>query len=526
MPVVGRPDEGWRPSLYERLCSYGEEDYAPFHMPGHKRQARPGILPEGLPWKIDITEIDGFDNLHHAEGILKESMDAAACFYGVKRTLYSVGGSTAGLLSAVFAAAKPGETILMGRNCHKSVYHAVMLRNLCPLYLYPQIDPETGLDCGYQSADLEKLLTENPQIRAVVVTSPTYEGVISDIAAMATSARRRGIPLIVDEAHGAHLTVRGQMAKGICAQTAQTASEDARMPAKEVSAEAFVPSAVALGADLVIQSVHKTLPSLTQTALLHICMGAPDWLGEAAARYMGMFQTSSPSYVLLASIDACIRYLASPQGIRERIGYAVRLRRLRERLRGFRHIRLLEPAAGHRGEGIRQDDSKVLLSAEGMGGKEFYELLRVGYRLQPEMCAGDSVLLMTSLFDSPEMYDRLERALIEIDAGIAQKKFGAKPPKGKGIRRFVCPPGRAACTPAQAEGLPAKTVRLWQSEGCISAEYVYVYPPGIPLLVPGEEISQEALSFLRQAVENGLNLQGLQDLSKERIRICAGSGMS
>ena len=135
-------------SLYERLLAYARSDYAAFHMPGHKRQVRAASLPAGLPWELDITEIEGFDNLHHAEGILKEAMEKAASLYGSRRAFFSVGGSTAGILSAVFAAVSQGDTILMGRNCHKSVYHAVLLRGLRPLYIYPEEDTETGIALG------------------------------------------------------------------------------------------------------------------------------------------------------------------------------------------------------------------------------------------------------------------------------------------------------------------------------------------------------------------------------------------
>ena len=270
-------------SLYEQLNSYGHSDYVPFHMPGHKRQLRDTFLPAALPWQIDITEIDGFDNLHHAEGILKESMDLAASYYGTVKTLYSINGSTAGILSAISAVTKPGDTILVARNSHKSVYHGVFLRNLRPLYVYPQIDRGSGLACGYSPVEIQEMLITHSEIKAVVITSPTYEGVISDIGSIADMVHEKGIPLIVDEAHGAHLTVSRN------------------------EGEYFPLSAIGQGADLVIQSLHKTLPALTQTAVLHVCqtnLGKHTEYAKEAARYMGIYQTSSPSYVLMASIDA------------------------------------------------------------------------------------------------------------------------------------------------------------------------------------------------------------------------------
>lgn len=531
-------------SLYERLQAYGKSDYAAFHMPGHKRRAGSPALPEGLPWEIDITEIDGFDDLHHPQGILKESMERAAAFYGVKKTLYSVNGSTAGILSAVFAVTKPGDTILMGRNCHKSVYHAVLLRELHPLYLYPQVEGETGIDCGYVGAELERMLTEHPQIKAVVLTSPTYEGVISDIQTLAGIVHRRGIPLIVDEAHGAHLTVRGQMEADAAGEGRPAAGADGRMPGgKEPEREEwnFPLSATALGADLVIQSVHKTLPSLTQTALLHICAGAADVLAEEAARYMSIFQTSSPSYVLIASIDACLRFMASKEGMEQRKEYALRLAKWRRKWKGLRSIRLWEPGAGeecgngaecrngaerrrgvecgngvecgeevkHRALCARQDASKLVFSADGLTGRELYERLRTKYHVQPEMCTPGYVLLMTGILDTEEMYRRLDRALCEMDESLCTGRAS--------IEAWNPKPAVSVYSPAEADIRPKKAVRLWESAGWISAEYVYLYPPGIPLLVPGEEIRTETLSDLKKAGETGIEIKGLRDGGGERI---------
>lgn len=488
-------------SLYEKLAAYGSSDYVAFHMPGHKRLVRGEALPEGLPWQIDITEIDGFDNLHHAEGILKASMDRTACFYGVKRSLYSVNGSTAGILSAVFAATKQGDTILMGRNCHKSVYHAVFLRGLRPLYLYPQTDEKTGILCGYCPSDLERMLTERPDIRAVVLTSPTYEGVISDIRTLADLTHRRGIPLIVDEAHGAHLTVKGQLRQR----------------------KDFPVSAVLSGADLVIQSLHKTLPSLTQTGILHVCEQAGESLTLEAARYMSIFQTSSPSYVLMASIDSCLRYLCSCEGMEERQRYRDRLGALRCRLREYRHIRLLEPEPER-----MLDPSKLILSVDGMNGRRLYDRLREGYHLQPEMCTPGYVLLMTGMWDTDEMYERLCGALDEMEDEREKTLTEALPAAGEspsstvpvvqaGGRRF--PAGRQVLIPSEAERGRKKRVALPDSEGMVSAEYAYLYPPGIPLLVPGERIGREALDMLLCAQKDGNGPQGLSCRAGDTILV-------
>ncbi|MEE1516291.1 MAG: aminotransferase class V-fold PLP-dependent enzyme, partial [Lachnospiraceae bacterium] len=242
--------------LYEKLNSYSDGDVYPFHMPGHKRN-----MPLfKSAYDYDITEIEGFDNLHHARGILRESMDMAAGFYGTKKTYYLVNGSTCGLLSAISAVVEYGDKIIIARNCHKAVYNAVYMNNLKASYIYPKPVENTSILGGIHPKDVEKALEENPDAKAVVITSPTYEGVVSYVQAIAKVVHEKGIPLIADEAHGAHFSMSGYFPK----------------------------SALECGADIVIQSVHKTLPSLTQTALLHICSDMVD--ESKVERYLSIYQ--------------------------------------------------------------------------------------------------------------------------------------------------------------------------------------------------------------------------------------------
>ncbi len=475
------------PSLYDHLKEYGQKKENPFHMPGHKRKIRPDRVPQHLPWNLDITEIDGFDNLHHAEGILKESMDLAASFYGTEKTLYSINGSTAGILSSIFAVTNPGDKILIARNSHKSVYHGVLLRQLIPVYVYPQIDRVTGIACGYSPEEIEKLLIAHPDIKAVLITSPTYEGVISDIQKIAEIAHKKEIPLIVDEAHGAHLTMQGSWYRE------------------------FPQSATCLGADFVIQSLHKTLPALTQTAVLHVCPTAlrrHTLFGEEASRYMGIFQTSSPSYVLMSSIDACIRYEMSEMGQKDLRDYRERLMKLRDHLRRYTQIHLLEPCL----EGQRSDPSKLLLQADHFNGKQLYDLLRKTYHIQPEMHTDRYVLLLTSVFDTEEMYDCLCNACSEIERSCIPSQKAAN-------KQYRLPKPSMIYTSSETELHEKETVRLADAEGRISAEYAYQYPPGIPLLVPGEKIEEVILQRLLCQSEMGIEIQGLRSLDASVIQV-------
>ncbi|HPP85843.1 MAG TPA: aminotransferase class V-fold PLP-dependent enzyme, partial [Bacillota bacterium] len=217
-------------TLQDALFLYRDSGIYPFHMPGHKRNAF--LLDFPFDCGLDITEIDGFDNLHDANGILAQGMKRAALLYGSERTFYLINGSTCGILAAVTACVRKGDKVLMARNCHKSVYNAVMLNELCPVYLVPPVGAE-GISGSIPPAEVEKALAENPDVRLVIVTSPTYEGVVSDIKAIAEIAHQRSVPLLVDEAHGAHFGFY----------------------------EGFPESSVRLGADMVVHSLHKTLPA-------------------------------------------------------------------------------------------------------------------------------------------------------------------------------------------------------------------------------------------------------------------------
>ena len=263
--------------LYDKLTEYKKSDYYPYHMPGHKRNMNGRPFQEY--YELDITEIDGFDNLHQAEGILREVEKRANQMYGADDTFLLVNGSTCGILSAISATAETGGKILIARNCHKSVYHGAYLRNLEVQYIYPKVSEQFGIALGTNPEDVEEKLKADNDISAVIITSPTYEGVVSDIEKIAKIVHKYHVPLIVDEAHGAHLGF----------------SKD------------FPQNAVANGADIVIHSLHKTLPSPTQTALLHVSGKLID--REKLKRFLGIYQSSSPSYPLMAGMELCLDIL-------------------------------------------------------------------------------------------------------------------------------------------------------------------------------------------------------------------------
>ena len=475
--------------LYRALEIYSQEDYYPFHMPGHKRN--PDTVNTDLPFDRDITEIEGFDNLHHPEGILKKAQETAANVYGTKECYYSVNGSTAALLAAVSAAVPRKGQILVARNCHKAVYHALYLRNLIPTYVYPQMDQKWWINGGISPDKVERALAENPEIKAVLLTSPTYDGVVSDIEKIAEIVHRYEIPLIVDEAHGAHFHFSNY----------------------------FPTSAAELGADLVIQSFHKTLPSMTQTAVLHNCSDRVD--SRLIRRFMGIYQTSSPSYILMASIDACMDTMAA-EGKQMFRDFTRILEQTRKRLSVCKYIRLVDPVKGKNGV-FDYDRSKLVFSTRAslLSGSDLYHILLDRYHIQMEMESENYVLAIASVGDREEGFERLCQAIEELDqeqADLIKAGIPAEENKKLDTRsmHFVL---TQMMSMADAMEAPTEKCPLEESIGRISAEFAYLYPPGIPLITPGEQITGQFIRNMRIYMDKGLYLQGLEDYTNKTILV-------
>ena len=460
-------------TLYSRLKAYSDTDYYGFHMPGHKRnQIRFG---EGLPYGIDITEIEGFDDLHHADGIIKEAQQEAARLYGAEETKFLVNGSTAGILSAVLGCTKKGDQILVARNCHKSVYHAIFLNELEPVYLWPGFSRQFQLNTEISVSAVKAALTKHSRIKAVVIVSPTYDGVVSDIESIAEAVHERGIPLIVDEAHGAHFGFHPY----------------------------FPENANTKGADVVIHSLHKTLPALTQTALIHLNGTRID--RRKIRNYLHIFQTSSPSYVLMASMDECLRTVAE-QGDVLFETYVKNLESKRGELKKLKHIRLMETEEFDRSKLVLSVKDTILKKENRVfTGKMLYERLLLEYHLQMEMAAGSYVIAMTSIGDTKEGMDRLLSALFEIDEELEKNSEKEK--------RYYLPRQEQVLTSFEVEGMRrmenVKSLSWKESAGFISMEYAYLYPPGIPLIVPGERITKETAAMLVDYQNKGFSVEGI-----------------
>jgi len=457
--------------LYKRLVDYKNSDYYPFHMPGHKRnpESAEGILAR--IYGIDITEIDGFDNLHQAEEILKREQERAAALYGAEKTYFLVNGSTGGILSAVSATCRRGGRILMARNCHKSVYHGAYLQELEIAYLYPGLWRECGAAGEIDPESVERALAELPEIEAVIITSPTYEGVVSDVKKIVDIAHKYGKPLIVDEAHGAHFGFHTD----------------------------YPENSVRLGADIVIHSLHKTLPSMTQTALLHVNGKLVD--RRRLERFLKIYQTSSPSYVMMASISRCLDML-------EREG-KVRLARLKEC-----RERMAEKIKGNTflkiGEKKGLDPCKMTIYAENrvMSGQRLYDILREKYHLQMEMAAGGYVLAILSMMDTQAGTDRLEKALLEIDEAVKAGDISIG--KEKLISLEAESRNEAVLSVFEAYEKEQESIQLEEGGGRTAAEFINLYPPGIPLVVPGEKLDEKIIGMLLSYGNAGFHIQGIE----------------
>ncbi len=486
-------------NLFEELKTYGESDFYPFHMPGHKRNPDSGFLPE--MYKIDITEIDGFDNLHHAEGIIKNAQEKAASLYHSKETFYLINGSTVGILTSIAALSDRGKKLIMARNCHKAVYHGAFLNQLETEYIYPKMIEEFGISDGITAQQVEDKIQEiilregisdeqaGKLIAGIVVTSPTYDGILSDVNSIVKIAHNYGIPVIVDQAHGAHFGFHS----------------------------AFPENAVSDGADLVIHSTHKTLPAPTQTALLHYNSLLVSL--ETVKKYLRIYQSSSPSYVLMAGIDSCMDFVKR-EGQERLEQLLISRKELSERSKELKKIKIYPSMLerGINGHDISkiffqgtEEPGRLLISVRGSGftGQQLYDVLRETYHLQMEMCASDYVIAILSMMDRKEGFDRLWKALSETDKLLTNTEKNTKEEKTQFPEYCHFQPD-AVLKISDAYMAEEESVPLREAKGRIVSEFVNLYPPGIPLLVPGEKIDDKMIPMIEAYLHNGYAVQGIE----------------
>ncbi len=446
--------------IADKLLEYSESDFLPMHMPGHKRNIEKFEYLEKLTAKTDVTEIDSFDDLNCAEGIFLDSERAAAKLWGSDCVFYSVNGSTCGILATVRAAVncEYSRKLLIARGCHKAVYHAAELCGCECVYIETEVT-KSGFNCAVSPSRVRECLEKNPDSAAVVITSPTYEGIISDVESIAEICHAFGVPLIVDEAHGAHLGLHG----------------------------IFPKSAVQCKADAVIQSIHKTLPSLTQCALVHINGEAVS--PEKVKRQMAIFQSSSPSYILSASIDGAVRYLASEKGealLKEWYNSVIAVRK--------KLPCLYEP---NKREAFDYDVSKLVFETDGV---YFANTLREKYNIELELASLGYAVAMTGAGDTEETLRRFERAVNDLCPAKAQYDLEYSYHVLKSKMKIS-----AAVIKETAK------ISLDLAAGRVCGESIIPYPPGIPLALPGEVLDRKAIGQIKLLLEKGCNVRGISD---------------
>lgn len=429
--------------LEDKLALYGQSGITPMHMPGHKRN--PDLVPDYL--QKDITEIKDFDNLHNPTGIYKELEKDAASLWNAKSAVISVNGATAVILSAIMAASVNGK-ILIASNCHVSVWHALELTGSSFSVINPDTDPSLPFALSIDPEKVREKLQKDPSIKTVVITSPTYEGVVSDVDKIMEAVHEEGASLIVDSSHGSHFGIH----------------------------DSFPKTPVA---DVVIKSIHKTLHAPTQTALL---LTYSDAIKEDSIRhYMDIFESSSPSYILTAGISRVIYDLLEKPDIT--YAWTGALKKCRKKLnKELSHLKLYDDK--------NMDPSKLVIITGGvMDGKELEEALR-SRKIEIEASFKTHIIAMTGIGDTEESLLYFADQLIDIDRGLSGTVSGTY--------ENICPTSNINLLMSIKDAVNSESTRIPKDDcmGRISASYVFKYPPGIPVLIPGQCITGECLALV------------------------------
>lgn len=448
--------------MFKELRDYTNGNVYPFHMPGHKRNS--DLLGANLPYNIDITEINNFDYLHDAKGIISEVHCKAEKLYNCDNSFMLVNGSTCGILAAIRAITNYGDKVLVARNCHKSVYNAIELNGLIPVYLIPEYNKEFNINTVINPKTVEKALTDNKDIKSVILTSPTYEGFVSDIKEIANITHKFNIPLFVDEAHGAHFGLSNHFSK----------------------------EAVSQGADIAVLGLHKTLPALTQCALLNVKSNLVDI--NKLKEQLSIFETSSPSYVLMSSMDKCFDMLLKDK---DKLfeNYYKNLITFYNNVKNLKYLKVF----------FKDDEffdfGKIIISTlnTNITGLDLSEILRNEYNIELEMAYDFYCIAMTSICDTESGFKLLSNSLIEIDKNLTLKDNKISE------TNFFIP--EMKLMPSQARNVKGERVSIDNSIGKVSLEYIFAYPPGIPIIVPGEIISDEVINEIKNLQKSGLSLK-------------------
>lgn len=440
------------------LAEHAALEPVSFHMPGHKgsRIYRENGYGDFLDiiMDCDITEIPGADNLFQTESIIAQTMEKYRQLYDVKKSYLLVNGSSGGLISAVLATVSRGGKLVMARNCHKSIFNALPLGDITPVYAYPQTIEEYGVLGGISAEEIAKCLDENPESEAVLVPSPNYYGICSDIKTIAEEVHRRGKILIVDQAHGAHLKFFSKYGAGD-----------------------FPKAAEEQGADIVINSIHKTLASWTQSALLNVCTERVDL--NILEDKLQTLESSSPSYPMMATLDISADLLLE-KGMNLMCAWAENLDFFYEEAKKIPGLVIMEEAS------LDRTKMNIDMSAYGINGNELEELLmEKGVFL--ELVTGNIIMCMSGIGNRRCDYERLIEGLKAI---AAERKLSGK-------HRMQQP--EALTEKLERTELPKEKlyVPIAEAAGRVCATSIIPYPPGVPIACPGEILTAEVLEYVK-----------------------------
>lgn len=475
--------------IYEALETFRHMRVVPFDVPGHKHGRGNLELTEFLGERcvgIDVNSMKPLDNLCHPVSVIREAEDLAAEAFGATHAFLMVGGTTSSVQSMVLSCCKRGDKIIMPRNVHLSVINALVLCGAVPVYVNPDVDPKLGISLGMKRSQVRKAIEDNPDAVAVFVNNPTYYGVCSDLKAIVDMAHEAGMFCLVDEAHGTHFYFGENMPL----------------------------SAMAAGADMAAVSMHKSGGSLTQSSLLLI---GPKMNRGHVRQIINLTQTTSGSYLLMSSLDISRRNLA---------------------LRGKKILKKVVEMAEYAREEINAIDGYYAFGSElingdsvfdfdptklsvhtrdiGLAGIEVYDILRDEYDIQIEFGDIGNILAYLSIGDREQELERLVSALAEI------RRRYQRDPRGMLNQEYIDP--EVVCSPQFAFYSPKKSLKLDESAGHICSEFVMCYPPGIPILAPGERITGEILNYIDYARTKGCFMTGPEDPDIERINVMETGG--
>lgn len=475
--------------LFDALMEYVDNNTIPFHVPGHKKgQGMDNKFKNFVGTNvlsIDVTVFKQVDSLHKPTGPIKLAQELSADAHNADSTFFCIHGTSGAIQAMIMSVVTQGDKILIPRNVHKSITAGVILSGATPVYMNPEIDEAVGVALNVTPETVRATLEDNPDARAVLIVNPTYYGVSTDIAKIAEIVHEYDIPLIVDEAHGPHLHFNNKLP--ICAMDA--------------------------GADMCAQSTHKIVGSMTQASLLHVRKGRVDV--NRVKTVMSLLQTTSPSYILLASLDVARRQMAM-EG-KELLDKTIELAEYaRERINKIQGFYCFGKEVLNKPSAYAFDPTKITITSKdlGLSGYEVERILAEKYFIQPEMSDLYNILCVFSLGDTKESVDALIKALEEISEEQSSKQ------DKKQIKIIEMPDiPQSVLSPRDAFNSKTVSIPLKDSLGQISAEFLMAYPPGIPILCPGEIITKEIVEYVQELKNANLYVQGTEDPEVNNIKV-------